>query len=225
MENKLKFGYIDEDEHQVRKYKRRFREFGIEIIGYDFFEGMTLHQLMEQVYNSDIDLLLIDYKLDESNKVFFNGEEVEKEIYDKRPLFPCIIFTNKRDDAENYVEDLKIIFSKDEIPSKEDEEYDRNRTERFIKILISSVVRYKGRIDNRKNRISEILKKGEEKGLNIVDEDNLIKLQRELGDLDKTKRNEVPEKLISSEKLEDLSETRKKAEDFLKSLIKKNKEK
>ena len=50
----------------------------------------------------------------------------------------------------------------------------------------------------------------------------MISLQRELRDLDKSQKKEIPEKLISFEKLEDLSQTRKEAEQFLLSLIAKN---
>ena len=224
MSTQYKFGYIDEDSKQVSKYKRRFRDFNIDVIGYDIKKGMTLDQLMSQVYESDIDLLLIDYKLDQSNKVTFNGEKVEEELYDKRPLFPYIIFTNRKDDAEHHVEDWKIIFEKNEIRSKEDDEYDEERTERFIKTLKSSVVRYKNRIDTRKEKISEILKLGEKEGLSVADQDALISLQREIGDLDKTKIKEVPETLISSKKLKDLSKLRKEAQGYIESLIQKNKE-
>lgn len=151
MATKYKIGYIDEDDKQVKKYRKRFRDFGIEIIGYDFQPGMSLENLMEQVYQSDIDLLMIDYKLDESSKVSFNGEAVECEIYDKKPLFPHIIFTNRKEDAEHFVNDLKIIFSKEEIPNKKAEYYDKNRTEYFIKTLTKSIEQYKNHIENRKN--------------------------------------------------------------------------
>ncbi|WP_339663118.1 hypothetical protein [uncultured Polaribacter sp.] len=223
METKYKIGYIDEDDKQVKKYRKRFRDFGIDIIGYEFQQGMSIEGLMEQVYQSEIDLLMIDYKLDESNKVQFNGEEVEKEIYNNKPLFPHIIFTNKREDAEDFVDDWKIIFNKAEITNKHEEDYDEDRTKHFIKTLIKSIEQYKKRIESRKNSIAELLIKGEKEGLNSSEQDSLISLQRELGDLDKTKKKEVPEKLISFEKLDDLSKTRKEAEAFLRSLIQKNK--
>ena len=95
MATKYKIGYIDEDDKQVKKYRKRFRDFGIDIIGYEFQQDMSIEDLMAQVYQSEIDLLMIDYKLDESSKVSFNGEAVEREIYDKKPLFPHIIFTNR----------------------------------------------------------------------------------------------------------------------------------
>ena len=50
MEAKYKIGYIDEDIRQVKKYTRRLKDFGFEIIGYDFHQGMSLEELMSQVY-------------------------------------------------------------------------------------------------------------------------------------------------------------------------------
>ncbi len=223
METKYKIGYIDEDINQVKKYQRRFREFGIQVIGYEFRKGMTLDELMEQVYNSEIDLLMIDYRLNETNQVTFNGEAVENVFYEKRPLFPHIIFTNKKEQAEPFVEDWKIIFDKDEIFN--DDEEDDNKVQHFITTLIKSIEQYKSYVDKKKNTISELLVKGENEGLNASEQDTLISLQRELRDLDKTKTKEIPEKLISAEQIEDLSKTRKEAEEFLQSLIEKNRKK
>ena len=58
---------------------------------------------------------MIDYKLNEGNIVAFNGDAVESEFYDKRPLFPHIIFTNKVEQAEPFVDDWKILFDKENI--------------------------------------------------------------------------------------------------------------
>lgn len=217
MELKYRIGYVDEDVNQVKKYQRRFRKLGFEVVGYDFEKGMTLQELMNQLYSSDIDLLMIDYKLDESNKVTFNGEAVANEIYDNKPLFPHIIFTNKKDDAEPHVEDWKIIFDKEEIFNEVEE--DEEKVTHFITTLERSIQQYRKHIQKRKDEISDLLKKGEKDGLNTKEQDSLISLQRELRDLDKSQKKEIPEKLISFEKLEDLSQTRKEAEEFLRTLI------
>lgn len=224
MDFKYKIGYIDENEKQVKKYRKRFREFGIDIIGYEFKKNMTFEELMSQVYQSDIDLLMIDYKLDESNKVQFNGEKVEQDIEDKKPLFPHIIFTNKKEDAEHFVEDWNLIFSKKELLSKNEEDYNKEKTNHFINILIRKIEKYSKYIENKKNKISELIVKGEADGLDSSEENTLISLQQELNLFDRTKLKEVPEKLISLEKLDDISKTRIEAENFLQSLIQKNKE-
>ena len=222
MKAKYKIGYVDEDIKQVRKYQRRFRKYGIEVIGYDFEKEMNLEDLMKQVYASDIDLLMIDYKLNETNKVTFNGEEVESVFYNTKPLFPHIIFTNKIEQAEPHVEDWKIIFDKDDIFS--DDENDETKVQHFITTLERSIEQYRKYILQKKELLSVLLLKGEKEELNSVEKSELLTLQSELNNLDRTSKYEVPRQLISNESLESLSRTRKEAEEFLQSLIEKRKQ-
>lgn len=217
METKYRIGYIDEDVKQVKKYQRRFRNYGIEIIGYEFHKGMTLDELMHQVYESDIDLLMIDYKLNETNQVTFNGEVVENEFYEKKPLFPHIIFTNKVEQAEPHVEDWNIIFDKDDIFSEDDE--DEEKVNRFITRLVKSIERYKNHVNKKKEIIAELLLKGEDQGLTASEKDLLVTNQDELLALDKSQKNEIPKHLLTEKKLDDLSKTKKEAKEFLQSLI------
>lgn len=223
MELKYKIGYVDEDVNQVKKYQRKFRKLGFEVIGYEFRKGMTLEELMEQIYNSNIDLLMIDYKLDESNKVIFNGEAVESEIYDTKPLFPHIIFTNKKDDAEPQVEDWKIIFDKDEIFS-EDEEDDK-KVQHFVTTLERSIEQYRKHIQRRKNDISDLLEKGKQETLTPVEKHNLLKLQKELKFFDNSYEIEVPEYLLISKNLNAVDDLKNEAEELLQQLIEKRKKK
>ncbi len=221
METIYKIGYIDEDVKQVKKYQRRFRNYGIEIIGYEFHKGMTLEELMQQVYNSDIDLLMIDYKLNETNQVTFNGEAVESEFYDKKPLFPHIIFTNKVEQAEPHIEDWMKIFDKEDFFSEDNE--DEKKVEHFITTLVKSIEQYRKHINKKKTIVSELLEKGEQEGLTASEKNLLITKQEELIALDKTERSEIPKHLLTEKKIDDLSKTKKEAEKFLQSLIDKRK--
>lgn len=214
---KYRIGYIDENADEVKMYQRKLRSFDIEVIGYEFKKGMTKEELLAQVYSSDIDLLLIDYKL-KGTLVTFNGEEIESDIYEKKPLFPYIIFTSDKEHAENFIEDWKTIFDKEELS-----DFNKIRNERFVKIIEKSIEQYKNHIDKKKNILSELLIKGENEGLDAVEKSFLIEIQRDLQSLDKTNPKEIPEQLVSYDKLEDLSKSRKEAEQFLESLIKSSK--
>ncbi|MEN2489037.1 hypothetical protein AAYQ05_14660 [Flavobacterium sp. B11] len=216
-----KIGYIDEDPQQVKRFTRNLRPHGFEVIGYEFFKNMTPESLMEQVYNSDIDLLLIDYKLKESNVVGFNGDVIENLIYNTKPLFPHIIFTSDVDQAEAHVDDWKIIYDKGDV-FVEDEE-DTTNSERFVKMLIRSIEQYRKYVDSRKHALSLLLQKGEADGLNAAEKNEVLSLQDELNNLDKSKKEEIPRQLISIEKLENLAKNRKEAEEFLQTLINKSK--
>ena len=213
MEIKYNIGYVDEKESQVKTYRRILKEYGFNVIGYKFKKGLTLEELMAQIYKSDIDLLMIDYKLRETNWVAFNGEEVEREIYENKPQFPHIIFTNKVEQAEPHIEDWKIIFDKDVV--FEDDE----NTKKFIRILVKSIEQYRNLITKKKKAISHLLEKGKKKGLNAAEKSILLETQEELWKMDKTKKREIPKQLISLHELENLSKTRKEAEEFLRTII------
>ncbi len=230
METQYKIGYIDEDSQQVKRFTRNLRPHGFEVIGYDFYKNMTPEALMNQVYNSDIDLLMIDYKLKESNMVGFNGDVLENLIYNNKPLFPHIIFTSDTDQAEAHVEDWKIIYDKADIFVEDENEADlkdgaeaTTPEKRFLQMLTGSIEKYKKYVDSRKQALSLLLQKGEAEGLNAAEKNDILSLQDELNNLDKTKKDEIPKQLISIEKLETLSKNRKEAEEFLQSLIDKSK--
>lgn len=213
-----KIGYIDENILEVKTYKRKLKKHGFDVIGYDFVKGMTPEALMEQVYNSDIDLLMIDFKLKDSNKVSFNGDVIENLIYNTKPLFPHVVFTSDKALAEVTIEDWKILFDKTTIFPDDDDDDENDETKRFIKILGQSIEQYRKYISVRKEKLSDLLKKGNEHGLSDAEKDEALSLQEELNNLDQSSRNEIPKQLVSLKMLDDLAESRKKAEEFLQSL-------
>ncbi len=213
MDIKYTIGYIDEDNREVLKYKRKLRNYGFNVIGYKFKQGMSINELMEQVYKkNEIELLMIDFNLKSSNIVTFDGNEVESDFYDKRPLFPHIIFTSDTDYAEQFVEDWKIIFDKGEVFK------DQESTKRFVMILEKSIEQYKKHVSKQKDILSDLLTKKEE-GLSVSEKDKLIKTQQYLASLDRTHINEVPEQLLLDSVIDDLSNTKEEANKFLQSLI------
>ncbi len=219
MEAKYKIGYIDEDVNQLRLYNRKLRDYGFEVIGYEFKKGMALNELMAQVYNSDIDLLMIDFRLNESNIIPFNGDAVERHIYENKPLFPHIIFTNKSDQAEPAVDDLKIIIDKEAVfPVDED----ASKTQHFISVLTKSIEQYKSLVFKKKSVIAELLEKEKSRDLSAVEQDLLLSTQRELQNLDKSKLKAIPEQLTSVETLDKISKARQEAEEYINSLIEKD---
>lgn len=182
---------------------------------------MSLQELMEQVYNSEIDLLMIDYKLNESNIISFNGDEVGRYIYEKKPLFPHIIFTNKVDQAEPDVDDLKIIFDK-EVVFPDDEGNDNPQTTHFIDILTKSIEQYQNYIAKKKETISDLLEKESKNNLSPAEKNLLLKTQRDLSSLDKMRLSEIPETLTSIENLDKITKARQDAEAYIKSLLENN---
>jgi hypothetical protein len=207
---KYKIGYIDEDSTQVTRYEMRLRPY-FDVIGFEITPGLELKDLLIQVYNSDIDLLMIDYLMNDKGVITYNGDEVAREFEEIKPRFPTIIFTNRGSDAFPQVDNPNMIYEKSKV--KEDVKH-------FADILDKNILAYKKYIEKRKNIINELLLKGEKDGLSSDEKHILLQTQIELINLDKWS-NEVPFQLLDDKRLENLSKTTKEAEEFLESILKK----
>lgn len=207
---KYKIGYIDEDPTQVAKYERKLRDH-FKVVTYNIQKGIEVNDLLMQVYNSDIDLLMIDYLMVDKGILTFNGDEVARQYEEIKPRFPVIIFTNEEAQAFPHVDNPNIIYDKSLVTS------DLNR---LVEILNKNIIAYKTYIEKRQDTIGNLLLKGEsDEGLSPEEKHVLLQSQIELINLDK-KSNEVPFQLLDEKKLENLSRTTKEAEKFLESLLK-----
>lgn len=207
---KYKIGYIDEDPVQVTRYERKLRDY-FDVVTYNIQKGTELNDLLMQVYNSDIDLLMIDYLMVDKGILTFNGDEVARQYEEIKPRFPVIIFTNEEAQAFPQVDNPNIIYDKSLATT------DINR---LVEILNKNIQAYKIYIEKRQDIIGDLLMKGERgEGLSSEEKHILLQNQIELINLDK-KSNEIPFQLLDEKKLEDLSKTTKEAEKFLESLLK-----
>lgn len=207
---KYKIGYIDEDSSQVAKIEMKLRPY-FDIIGFDITQGLELNDLLKQVYNSDIDLLMVDYLMVDKGILTYNGDEVVRAFEEIKPRFPMIIFTNEEFQAFPQVDNPNTIYEKSLINTRKDH---------FVEILKKNILAYKNYIKKRKNIINDLLLKGEKEGLSSEDKHILLQTQTELINLDKWS-NEVPFQLLDDKRLENLSKTTREAEQFLESILKK----
>jgi CheY-like chemotaxis protein len=205
-------GYIDEDPLQVKKYKRKLED-SFNFVQYDIPKGISKEDLIEQIYHSDIDLLLVDYLMTDKGFLTFNGDEIARDYEKIKPRFPIIIFTNRSNDAFPKVDNPNIIYSKDLLLNSKDY---------FIEVLKKNITVYKDYINERKVIINELIEKQEKTKLTADEKHLLVQNEIELKNLDK-KSVEVPYQLLKEGKIEHLAETVKKAEEFLESLLKQKK--
>jgi len=208
---KYRIGYVDEDPQQVSKYERSLRSY-FDVVSYNIEKGTELADLLQQVYDSEIDLLMVDYLMVDKGVVTFNGDEVARQFEEIKPRFPVIIFTNEEAQAFPQVDNPNIIYDKSLVTTD---------IKRLVEVLNKNILAYKNYIGKRQDAIEELLLKGEKgEGLTPEEKHILLQNQMELINLDKTS-NEVPFQLLDDKKLDDLSKTTKEAEKFLESLIKK----
>lgn len=209
---KYNIGYVDEDPGQVERYKIKLCD-TFNIVGYDIEKGLSLDELLKRVYSSDIDLLMVDFLLVEKGILNYNGDEVVRAYEEIRPKFPMIIFTSFEGQAFPEVDNPLIIIEKSIV---------EENPKKFIQIIEKSIETYNSYIKKRKGTINTLLEKGEKEGLSASEKNILLESQLELKNLDKWS-NEVPYQLLDERKFDDLSKTKKEAEAYLESLIKKTK--
>ncbi|MES1182073.1 MAG: hypothetical protein ABUL44_04690, partial [Flavobacterium sp.] len=169
-----------------------------------------LKNLLKQIYESDIDLLLVDYLMTDKGMLTFNGDEVAREYEKIKPRFPVLIFTQHHDDAFPEVDNPNIIYEKSEA----------KKIDHFCEILTKNILVYKKFISERKSSIGRLITKSKKKKLTAKEKHTLLDKQIELQMLDK-ESIEVPFQLLDSKKIAGLTKTANDAEKFIKSFIKK----
>lgn len=204
---KYKIGFVDENVQQVDMFERKLRDH-FDVIGYDIHEGILIDELIDQIYESDIDMLMVDYNMVESGKIFFNGDEVVRKYEELKPRFPMIIFTNFDEQAFPKVDNPNTLYKK---------EFAIQELDKFVQTLEKNIRIYRDYVGKRKAAIDKLLEKSSKETLNGKEKHELTQAQLELLGLDR-RANEVPVNLISDQKIDNLEKTARDAEAFLESL-------
>ena len=192
---------------------------GFNVIDYGIEKGLKLDELLNRIYDSEIDLVMVDFLLNERGILGFNGDQVIREFKKIKPEFPMIIFTSKDKQAYPAVDDVNLIYDKARIRDDDAE------LQRFITVLSKNIEKYRNDIKQREDRIKELIAKresGEE--LDAEEKSNLYRLQFELSNLDQ-RTKETPDQLLVDLKLDQLSTTADEAAELLRNLKKESDDK
>lgn len=208
---KYRIGYVDESVDEFKKFERMLRD-DFELVQYKVVKELPLPDLIDQIYDSKVDLLLIDFLMVDSGLVTFNGDDVAREYEKIMPRFPMIIFTNQEAQAFPDVDDPTMIYSKNQ-----------TNVPHFTAILTRSIQNYQNILKRHTDIINALIEKGEKEGLSAEEKHTLLSTQLDLKNFDK-RSVEVPYQLLNEKTIDDISKTRKDAEEYLKSLIEKNNE-
>ena len=216
---KYSIGFVDEDPQEIRRYANRLEPVGFNVIDYGIEKGLKLDELLNRIYDSEIDLVMVDFLLNERGILALNGDQVIREFKKIKPEFPTIIFTSKDKQAYPAVDDVNLIYDKARIRDDDAE------LQRFITVLSKNIEKYRNDIKQREDRIKELIAKresGEE--LDAEEKSNLYRLQFELSNLDQ-RTKETPDQLLVDLKLDQLSTTADEAAELLRNLKKESDDK
>ncbi len=203
-------GYIDEQEGERSDFANLITEDdSLDIKLFDVNRDTVFEKLIDEILESNIDCLVVDYHLSDAG-VQFEGSNIIEEIHKIRPFFPKIIYTAKEDKVIPVVEN-EIIYMINDKSIKGDSDRCKNFRQK-IKTLINN---YNTDVSKSLDSL-ETLKDKKRNGVNLTieEESELFKCKKFLMSVD-TRIISNPEILNEKEYVEELRETNNKLDEIL----------
>jgi DNA-binding NarL/FixJ family response regulator len=216
MDDKYTILYIDEEPEEVRTFKWRLRkDFKVETIDP---ADKDLEEILEILDTSSFDYLIVDFDLNETSNIGYDGDTVLNAFLNKYPDFPSMLLTNHDQAAIENATDLDVerIRSKSEYNGE-----DEGLRESFIKRIKAKVTQYKNEHIKKENRLQELVTKrenGEE--LSAEEEGELIGLDTYLDTSLGGNPNPIPEEFKTTTNIERLNSLLGKTDTLLEEIEK-----
>jgi hypothetical protein len=215
---KYKIAYIDEDKGWINTFYQTFKnDFYIEKV--EVSSESSVDSILVLLQASDLNAIVTDYLLEENAEVSFNGNKIVEEIKRIRPHFPIVMLTSYPTQAIGYTDDVHIIYSKD-ILTIEDEK-DREELDIFKSKIQSNISNFYKKIEDTNTKIEQLIKKRNNKGLDINEEEDLTKLYILFDELN-PEGKDLPANLIHRNSISKLNEFVNETKEILEELKKLN---
>ncbi|WP_436414122.1 hypothetical protein [Petrimonas sp.] len=164
-DNRYRIGFIDEAPEWILQFKR-FANGNFDVESFVLTENTTLEGLVDEIRSKNLDCVVVDFELKESELLQFNGDEIVEKIREKTPYFPLFIITNKDEiDVLNQVEDNDIVYDKDLVTG--------DKQETFILRIKNKIEHYYSRIEYANREIERFIQLKAERALSPAEEEKL----------------------------------------------------
>lgn len=198
---KYKVGYLDEDEGWKQTFYSKFKNH-FEVEFFDLSDCSKIDDIVQWIEDISLNIIIIDFRLNDSGVVSFNGNDVTEAIIKKRPHFPIIILTSYEEEAISQIENVNIVNGKCILDGEKE---DQDKLDILITKVKFNIEHYKNRIDLAENRINNIIDKKLYEPLNIEEEEELTKLYMFLDEINPSDKS-IPSNLIQPESITKLNE-------------------
>jgi DNA-binding NarL/FixJ family response regulator len=170
----MKLGFIDDEPAFIMTFRGWFKDaYNIEI--FEIEETTTANDLAKNVKESNLDMLIVDFKLDDNGNDFLDGNLVVNEVRKLLPKLPMIILTSNEEDAVDHIDDGILLRSKDELNPE--------NISVFKKKILNTIKSYKKTIQEKKNIIKELSEKKIDEDLSTDEEELLFSSYSYLNDI------------------------------------------
>jgi HPt (histidine-containing phosphotransfer) domain-containing protein len=211
--------FIDEEETQHDQFLDYFELVCPEITPKCMFPTSTIEEMLGIIEEIKPDAIVTDFKLNDIKidikyTVKYNGIELIKSIRSQMDDFPCFVVTSFDDDAVNDTDDVNLVYIKDVLKTKKDN--DKAKVT-FAERIISQIDKYQSKIGNAKKELMTLLDKRKAGNATAIDEEKIIELDTFL---EKTYDNTfvVPKEMKRMSNLDRLNTLINQVDELLKKL-------
>jgi hypothetical protein len=212
-DSKYKIGYIDEDINFANTFKLRLKEF-FDITLIPVTSKTSLNSILKIVEKSNLDCLIVDFNLKETEIVTFFGDEIIEKLRLKNPYFPTFILTSKEEELVlSEVEDNEIVRLKDELSDKKNI---------LVTRIQNKIVRYYNMINSAETELKNLVVKKQNQKITLLEEERISEIYSFLDKIYYAEKI-FPSHLAKKDNLTRLEEFVESSKDILAELIKSNK--
>lgn len=164
-----RIGYVDEDRGWKNTFRQSLKD-DFEIILFDVKGDSTVESLTDEIFDSKVDMVVLDFRLDETGLVDFNADALVDKILETNLYFPLIILTSHEIDALNHLSNANLVNGKDML------EGDNPKIEILKQKIVKLVVDYNTRITESTAKLKLLEEKRVSTGLQPDEEDAFLEL-------------------------------------------------
>ena len=162
-----KIGYLDEEEPQRNSFYQFLKD-DFDIHLFDINENTELETIVEDIFNSSLDILVLDFRLDESGLVNFNADSIIELIQERNLYYPLVILTSHELEALDHIKNANLINGKTEMLGEKIEVFKQK-----LKKIASD---YKTETSDNEEELAFLEEKRQKDGLDSAEEDRYVEL-------------------------------------------------
>jgi len=171
--------FIDEEKETLEDFEEFVEKFPsrVELIPLTALPLASKEEMIEYIFKLAPDALVTDFRLNEMKRdvtynIPYNGVDLVEEFQSIRNHFPCFVLTALDDEAVNTSDDVNIVYIKNILYKKEDE----NAKAKFLDRVLGQIEHYKSRIENAKKELDELVNLRKSGKADIDIENRIIEL-------------------------------------------------
>lgn len=191
-----KIGYIDDQPEQYNNYRKKIQRRFSDVDLILFHDCSTKEGFLQQIYEKQAEVLLIDYKM--AGSYGFDGSTLINYINDHMRDLECFILTGvEQDKVDDGLVAERNRYSKEIFDTEGDDEKKVKKFCNFINMLIQSADVFRTRQEQKKREYLKLYEKRKQGQLSLKDEEEYLRLYKVLSSYGMIES--LPEKLLTSE--------------------------